>query len=200
MSTITKTKKSAYTLTGLAILAALTVVLQILTTYIHFGPFSITLALIPIVIGSAMFGIGAGAFLGAMFSIVVVLMCIFGADPGGAIIWNANPFLCAAVCMLKGTAAGLMAGVMYSLIKDLNQTLAVVAAAFISPIVNTGIFVLFMLLFFRDILTSWAGGSDLVFYIIFTLTGVNFLIELGVNMILSPVILRIIKAVQKTIR
>nr|WP_316625205.1 hypothetical protein [uncultured Ruminococcus sp.] len=71
-------------------------------------------------------------------------------------------------------------------------------AALVSPIVNTGIFIIGMLLFFRETLAAWAGGSDLLSYIILGLTGVNFLIELGVNMILSPVVVKIIDAVQKT--
>ena len=192
-----KSRNSTYRLTGIAILAALVVVLQVFTTFIHFGPFSITLALIPIVIGVAMFGAGAGAFLGAVFSVVVVLMCIFGADPGGAMVWNANPFMCVIMCMLKGTMAGFIAGLVFSLFKNKNIYLATIAAAFISPIVNTGIFILGMILFFKETLALWSGGSDLLYYIIFSLTGINFLIELGVNMLLSPIIVRIIKTVKK---
>ena len=50
---------------GLAIFTAIIVVLQVLCTFIRFGPFSITLALAPIIIGTAMYGKGAGAYLGA---------------------------------------------------------------------------------------------------------------------------------------
>ena len=77
-------KTNTYKLTGLGILTAIIVVLQVFTTFVHFGPFSITLALIPIVVGAAMYGKGAGAYLGAVFSVVVVIMCITGGDPGGA--------------------------------------------------------------------------------------------------------------------
>ena len=191
-------KSNVYRLTGLGILTAIIIVLQVLTTFVRFGPFSITLALIPIVVGAAMYGKGAGAYLGAVFSVVVVIMCITGGDVGGFMVWSANPVMCVIMCMLKGTAAGFLAGLMYQLVGKKNQLLGVILAALISPIANTGIFIIGMLLFFRETLAAWAGGSDLLTYIILGLTGVNFLVELGVNMILSPVVVKIIDAVQKT--
>ncbi|MBQ1474568.1 MAG: ECF transporter S component [Ruminococcus sp.] len=193
-------KSNVYRLTGLGILTAIIIVLQVLTTFVRFGPFSITLALIPIVVGAAMYGKGAGAYLGAVFSVVVVIMCITGGDVGGFMVWSANPVMCVIMCMLKGTAAGFLAGLMYQLVGKKNQLLGVILAALISPIANTGIFIIGMLLFFRETLASWAGGSDLLTYIIMGLTGVNFLVELGVNIVLSPIVVKIIDAVRKTSR
>ena len=83
---------------GLAIFTAIIIVLQLVSTFIKFGPFSITLAMIPIVVGAAVYGAGAGAYLGGVFSVVVLICCVTGADPGGAVVWNANPFLCIVVC------------------------------------------------------------------------------------------------------
>ena len=193
-------KSNVYRLTGLGILTAIIIVLQVLTTFVRFGPFSITLALIPIVVGAAMYGKGAGAYLGAVFSVVVVIMCITGGDVGGFMVWSANPVMCVIMCMLKGTAAGFLAGLMYQLVGKKNQLLGVILAALISPIANTGIFIIGMLLFFRETLASWAGGSDLLTYIIMGMTGVNFLVELGVNIVLSPIVVKIIDAVRKTSR
>ena len=193
-------KSNVYRLTGLGILTAIIIVLQVLTTFVRFGPFSITLALIPIVVGAAMYGKGAGAYLGAVFSVVVVIMCITGGDVGGFMVWSANPVMCVIMCMLKGTAAGFLAGLLYQLVGKKNQLLGVILAALISPIANTGIFLIGMLLFFRETLASWAGGSDLLTYIIMGLTGVNFLVELGVNIVLSPIVVKIIDAVKKTSR
>lgn len=197
---IASKKSNVYRLTGLGILTAIIIVLQIFTTFVRFGPFSITLALIPIVVGAAMYGIGAGAYLGAVFSAVVVIMCITGGDVGGFMVWSANPFMCVIVCMLKGTMAGLCAGAVYKALSGKNKYVATILAALVSPIVNTGIFIIFMLLFFKDTLATWAGGSDLLTYIIVGLTGVNFLVELGVNIVLSPIVVKIIDAVKKTNR
>mgnify|MGYP000095892905 CR=1 FL=1 len=71
-----------------------------------------------------------------------------------------------------------------------------VAAAVLSPIVNTGIFYLGLALFFRPVLLSWTGETDVLYNIIVGLLGVNFLVELGVNVVLSPIVVRILKAVK----
>lgn len=199
MST-TKTKSGVYRLTGLAILTAIIIVLQIFTTFVKFGPFSITLALIPMVVGAAMYGVGAGAYLGAVLGVVVTVMCITGGDIGGAMVWAANPFMCAVMCILKTAAAGLCAGLVFKALSKTNKYLAVLLAAIVSPIVNTGLFIVGMLLFFKDLLAAWAGGTDLLTYIIIGLTGVNFLVELGVNIVLTPVVVKVIDAVRKTAR
>ena len=193
-------KNSTYRLTGLAILSAIIIVLQIFTTFVKFGPFSITLALIPMVVGAAMYGIGAGAYLGAVLGIVVTVMCITGGDVGGALVWAANPFMCAVMCTLKTAVAGLCAGAVYKALYEKNRFVAVLLAAIVSPIVNTGLFIVGMLIFFRELLASWAGGTDMLTYIILGLTGVNFLVELGVNVVLTPVVVKIIDAVKKTNR
>ncbi|MBQ5399269.1 MAG: ECF transporter S component [Ruminococcus sp.] len=195
---MSKTNQGLFRMVGLGMLTAIIVVLQVVTTYFPTKPFAITLALIPIVIGAALYGPKAGAYLGAVFSVVVIIMCIFGADAGGAMVWNANPALCVLVCLVKGSAAGFAAGLVYNLLAKKNNILGAAAAAVISPVVNTGIFYIGMLLFFRPVLEAWVGqGSDLLYAIVFTLTGVNFLVELGVNIVLVPVVVQIIKVVSK---
>ena len=121
---MTNTQNKIYKLVGTGILAAIIVVLQVVTTYFPTKPFSITLALIPIIIGAAVFDEYVGAILGGVFSIVVIIMCVIGADVGGAMVWNANPFLCIVVCMLKGVAAGYVSGLVYRLISKKNTILA----------------------------------------------------------------------------
>lgn len=190
------TNSKTFTLVGLAILTAIIIVLQVVTTYFPTKPFAITLALIPIVIGSALYGAKAGAYLGAVFSVVVLIMCAAGADAGGAMVFYANPAMCILLCLLKGTAAGFVAGLVYNAVGKRNQILGAVLAAFCAPIVNTGIFIAGLLLFFRDVLAQWAGDTDILFFAIIGLTGVNFLVELGVNMILCPVIVKVVNAVR----
>lgn len=193
---MTNTQNKIYKLVGTSILAAIIVVLQVVTTYFPTKPFSITLALIPIIIGAAVFDEYVGAILGGVFSIVVIIMCIIGADVGGAMVWNANPFLCIVVCMLKGVAAGYVSGLAYRLISKKNTIIATVVAGISAPVVNTGIFLLGLSIFFRPVLFAWAGKTDIVFYVLFMLTGLNFLVELGVNMVSAPIIVRILKAIK----
>lgn len=196
------TEKKTFTsktelLVGMGILTAIIIVLQVVATFFPTKPFAVTLALVPIVVGAAVYGKYAGAYLGAVFSLVVVIMCMNGADVGGAMVFNANPGLCVLLCMLKGSAAGFVAGLLYSLLNKVNVWLGTIAAAVIAPIVNTGIFIAGLLLFFRDILTAWAGGSDILFWAVFIMAGWNFIAELVVNIVLIPIIVRIIAAVKK---
>ncbi|MCH5303570.1 MAG: ECF transporter S component [Ruminococcus sp.] len=186
-----------YRMVGLGILTAIIVVLQVLTTYFPVKPFAITLALIPIVIGAALFGSKAGAYLGAVFSVVVIGMCIFGVDVGGAMVWNANPFLCVLVCMAKGTGAGFVSGLVYNALSKKNEIVGAACAAVLSPIVNTGVFAIGMILLFKPVLEVWAGGSDVIYYAVTGLAGFNFLVELGVNIILVPVVVQVVNAVRK---
>ena len=183
---------------GLAIFTAIIVVLQVLCTFIRFGPFSITLALAPIIIGTAMYGKGAGAYLGGVFGAVVLVTGLLGWDGGTVmLLMGINPLGCVLLCLLKGVAAGFFAGLCYELIAKKNDKLGVLISGVVCPVVNTGLFIVGMLVFFFDTLSGWAGGQNLLLYIIVGLTGVNFLVELAVNIVLSSGITRIIRAGKK---
>ena len=181
-------------LTGLALMTAIIVVLQVVASFVKFGPFSITLALAPIIIGAALYGAGAGAWLGAVFGVVVLIACIAGWDAGGNILFTANPLLTAALCIVKGAAAGFVSGLVFRGLSSRSPMGAAITAGIVCPVVNTGIFCVGLAVFFYDTLVAWAGGSDLIYYIIFVLTGVNFVLELAINLVLSTVIVRVVGA------
>lgn len=189
-----KTRTDTRKLVTLAIFTALIVVLQLLSNVLKVGAVSITLSLVPILVGSALYGAGAGGYLGAVLGVVVTICCMSGLDLGGSMVWAANPFLCAVVCIGKSTAAGAAAGGIYQALAKKSQLLGAVAAGIVCPVVNTGIFILSMALFFRATLNIWAGGTNLVYYALIGLTGINFLVELGINLVLSSIIVRIINA------
>lgn len=86
---------------GLSILTALVIVLQFVAEYIKVGATPITLTLVPIVVGSALYGVRGGAWLGGVFGVVVWLMSIANIDPTGALLWNLNPFLTTVICIGK---------------------------------------------------------------------------------------------------
>lgn len=183
---------------GIALLMAMVIVMQFIGGMIPpIGGFSISLVLIPIVIGAAVYGVGAGAFLGATFGAIVYINCVTGADPGGAMVFQANPILCFVVVMGKGVLAGAASGWMYRLFSKKNPYLAMLMAAVICPVVNTGTFVLCMVLFFNEILTAWAAGSQLLSYILTGLVLANFVPELIINVVFSPASARIKKIVEK---
>jgi uncharacterized membrane protein len=172
---------------GIALLMAMVVVMQFLGGMIPpVGGFSISLVLIPIVLGAAVFGPKAGAILGGTFSVVVIINCITGADAGGAMVFQANPILCILVVMAKGILAGLASGVIYAAVKGYNGYMAMILAAIVAPVVNTGVFVVCMYLFFIDILAAWAGGGNVLGYILTGLILANFVPELIINVVFSP--------------
>lgn len=185
-----KTKK----LTELTMLAAIVVVLTILSTFIKFGPFSITLALVPIIIGGVLYGAEGGALLGFVFSLVVLITGLFGWDGGTVMMLiGIRPLAAILICLLKGTLAGWVAALVYRAVAGKNGKLAVVLASIVCPVVNTGVFIAGMLLFFTSTLESWASGQGVFYFIIFGLTGINFVVELLSTLALSSVVTAIIK-------
>ena len=183
---------------GLGLLIALVVVLQSLGGMIPpIGGFSISLVLIPIVLGAALYGPVGGAILGGAFGIIVVINCITGADVGGQMVFQADPILCIAVVMGKGILAGLASGLVYQILKNKAPFLGMVLAAAICPMVNTGVFVICMLTFFRDVLSAWAGGGNLMAYVLSGLMLCNFVPELIINLVFTPASSRILKIVTK---
>ena len=189
--------KGIMRMVGIAFMMALVVVMQSISGMIPpIGGFSISLVLIPIVLGAAVFGPGAGALLGATFGAIVYINCVTGADPGGAMVFQASPVLCFLVVMGKGTLAGLAAGAVYKMLKGKNSYLAMLLAAIVCPVVNTGVFVASMFLFFIDLLAAWAGGSNIVGYVLTGLILANFVPELVINIVFSPAGQRIYRAVE----
>ena len=169
-----------------SLMTALVVLLQYLGAFVRFGPFSISLVLIPIVIGAATCGAGIGAWLGFVFGAVVLLS-------GDAAAFLAVDVIGTVVTVLvKGTACGLCAGLTYKALERVNMWIAVIAAALVCPIVNTGAFLIGCLIFFMDTITTWAGGTNVGSYMIFGLVGGNFLFEVLFNIILSPGVVRLL--------
>ncbi len=206
MNSLETRKKKTLQLVQLAMLVALVVVLQLISAVIPpiGGTVSITLTLVPVVVGAILFGVKGGAVLGFAFGAIVLINCITGLDIGGNILWNANPLLTATICFVKGVSAGIVPALLYKLIVGKKENagggkkyVSSLVASVSAPVVNTGLFVCGMLLFFMDTLRAWAGGSDIASYIIFGLAGVNFLVEFLINIALTPAIIRIVDVVKK---
>jgi len=180
-----------------AIFTALVIILQLMGSFIRFGPFSISLVLIPIVLGAATCGVWIGAWLGFVFGVAVLI-----SGDAAAFLAISVPGTIITV-LLKGIACGLAAGLVYKLVKKLNRYVAVIAAAIVCPVVNTGVFLLGCWVFFLDTINLWAISSGAAFkstfeYMILGLVGGNFIFELISNMILSPIVVRILNIEKKS--
>lgn len=191
MKTQTNTSQRTRKLVLLAFLAALVVILQLFCQFVlQANRLPISLVLLPIAIGGMLLGAGAGAFLGAVFGVVVFVCSITGLDSTGLILCEINPFTTAVVCIGKGLFAGLLSSLAYKLCGgEKKGRLSAFAASAFTPIVNTGLFIIGLLLFFKDTLNSWAGGTNLITYVFITLVGVNFIIEFLINVIITPLIM-----------
>lgn len=188
-----KTKQeNVRTIVGLGLLTAIVIVLQALAISVRFGVFNITFCLVPIIVGAALYGWKAGAWLGFVFGVVVLLT-------------DAGPFLAVnvpgtiATCILKGALAGAAAGIVYRAVAKKNEIVAVILAGIVSPVVNTGIFLIGTFIFFLDTVKEWAGGTDVGTYIVTAFIGLNFPVELAINLALSSGIVAIVKLGRKTI-
>lgn len=184
-------------LTEMAVLTALVVVLQILGSFIRFGVFSISLVLVPIVVGAALYGPLAGAWLGLVFGVVVL------ASGDAAPFFAVNPAGTVLVVLLKGTLCGFLSGIVYRLIEKKNRLAAAISAAAVCPIVNTGVFLIGCVLFFLPTIEAWgaeAGYSSAAAYMFLGLAGGNFLFELLFNLVLAPAIHRILILIQDKVR
>ena len=176
------------TLGGL--LTAMVVVLQLLGSFIHFGPFSISLVLLPIVIGAATCGPLVASWLGLSFGMTV----LFSGD--AAVFLGIHELGTIATVLLKGILCALTAALAYKALERFNLYVAVVAAAIVCPVVNTGIFLIGCRLFFWETISAWGSGAGFAnpaAYALLGLVGANFLFELGFNLVLSPVVVRLLK-------
>ena len=111
MQTKQRQKTSTETMVLGAILTALVVVLQMMGSFIRFGMFSISLVLVPIVIGASIGGAKLGAWLGGVFGIVVLL----SGDAAAFLAINVPGTII--TVMVKGAMSGLAAGLVYNLLK-----------------------------------------------------------------------------------
>ncbi|MBQ7960628.1 MAG: ECF transporter S component [Clostridia bacterium] len=190
-----KKKMSTEMLVTGALMTALVILFQLLATYTtFFGPFSTAIGLVPIAIGSILCGPAVGAWLGFVFAIVVFAT-------GGANLFLAVDVPGTIVTVLsKGVLCGLVSGFTYKALSKFNSTIAAFSAAIVCPVVNTGVFLLGCFVFFMDdavkiaeAIKSPATGTAL--FIALALG--NFLFELGLNTVLSPVVVKILNVRNK---
>lgn len=197
-----KTKINVFNITLLGILTAIVIVLQLAGATIRFSTFSITLTLLPIVIGAALIHPLAGGWLGFVFGIVVLITdagAFLAIDIIGTVV----------TVILKGTLAGVAAGYVYRLLSKRNPSskrgdiIATIGAAVTAPIVNTGIFILGCYIFFLPTLTEWATSNNFAnatAFIFLSLIGANFILEFLVNLVLSPTITFLIDYARSRVR
>ena len=191
---------SVYSLSGyvarFAILFALVIVLQLWGGSLKIGTVSFSFVLIPIVFGGMVLGKLAGFLLGFSFGVITFIMGVTGLDPFTLVLFNDHPVYTALICLVKGSAAGFFPAVIYGALSKKNAAAATITAAAAAPMINTGLFIAGALLLVRDtIAANFVDGTTVLYFVVIGCAGVNFLVELGLNLVIAPALVRVVRAV-----
>lgn len=189
----------------LGVLTALVIAFQMLSGFMKIGATTFCLVLIPIVLGGILLGIVAGAILGGVFGLVVIIDALIGLDPFTLFLLGEQPAFTVLLCLAKGVAAGVIPALIYKLIAKKSKYAAVFVAAVLAPVCNTGVFAVGAFVIMRPILDFFgAAGVETTglspAYIVFVmLIGVNFFVELALNVVLAPALYTVNNVVEKRI-
>lgn len=179
-----KQKKLTKMIVVNALLIALTVVLTYVSNYIQIQPgVSLNLSLIPIAIAAILFKEKSAIIVGLVNGAIVLL--------GANIFLAINPVATVFICLLKSSLAGLLSALLYRFLNKINKSgkgfivkdvFIVSLCCVIIPLINTAIYVLGIYLFFpHEFFISVLPGS------------LNVIIEVLINLLISPAICYVIK-------
>jgi len=159
---------------GLGILLALTIVFTIISDFIKIGTISINLALIPVIVSGILYGPLAAFTLGLINGAFIMITAqeFFAISIVGTIV----------TCLVKTSLAALISTYIYKLIKNKNETVAVITASILIVLLNTTFFILLSLIFFN----TTFGKLITIF------TTINFAIEIVSTAIVAPSISKVI--------
>lgn len=189
-------KEKAYKITITGVLLAVVIILQFLIGSIKIGVVNFTFVLVPIVIGGIVAGKLVGTILGFSFGFITFIMGLLGLDPFTLFLINEHPIITALICFGKGTLCGFIPALIFNIFKNKNKYFAVVLSAILAPIVNTGIFILGAMCMWSTISTL-AGGTSVIYFLFIVCAGLNFLVELAINIVCAPVLYRVYSAVRR---
>ena len=167
---------------GTGLLLALEIIFQIIGNYLQIGPVNINLSLVTVVLGAVLYGPLSGAVLGFFNGLIVLL------SPSTiAIFMPISPVGTVIACLLKCTIAGLVAGLLFKLFKNKNNLVGLIIASILVPVINTGIFSVVCLLFFRPFLESGVSETfpNIGAFLIFGVIGINFIVEIASTTVIS---------------
>lgn len=192
---------TARTIAYLAVLIALVVVLQLFASAIPMFGITLNFSLIPIVLAGIFFGAYGGGLVGLVSGLVTfITTAVMGREPSTAFLFQASPVILTIVCIGKTTLAGVVAGILYRVIGKKNELIASYVAALTVAVVNTGIYLLGMVIMKNDV-ASFLGTeatAGVVFVTVFGLIWLNFVLEIVVNLLIAPALYRIVSVIEKT--
>jgi len=174
------------------ILVGIEILLQIIGNYINPGFANINLSLVPIAIGAVLYGPVVGGFLGFVCGVMVLVSpstmnIFFAASPLGTIL----------ACILKTTVAGIAAGFVMKPFKEEKKIYGVILASILVPVINTGLFSVFALIFFMPMLQGMVSETmpNVAAALFVGMIGINFILEVISTAILTPSLYKILEHV-----
>ena len=196
--------KSILRTAQLGILFALVIVLQSIAS---FGVINICLCLIPITLGSMLFGWKSGLALGTTFGVVALFWGIVGKDIFTLYLFQANQAMTIIICLVKGAACGVVPALLYKWLSGLKcfgkqgNLVGAIIASISAPIANTGVFALGCVIIMDDV-TSVAGqlglvAENFVALLFIGLISFNFFIELAINTVFAPALNKLTVVLEK---
>lgn len=188
----------------LAILVALVVVLQMFASAVPVFGITLNFSLIPIALAGILLGVLGGAIVGFASGMVTFITCaIMGMEPSTAYLFQTSPVILTIVCLGKTTLAGVVAGLLYRPIARKNKVVAACVSSLLVPVVNTGIYMLGMVLMKEDV-AAFCGFTEstasAVFIGVFAIIWLNFVLEMAVTILLTPAVNAVVKAVESKVR
>lgn len=190
---------SARNISYLAVLLALVVVLQLFASAIPMFGVTLNFSLIPIILAGMFCGWIGGGILGfASGMVTFITAAVLGREPSTAFLFQADPVVLTLICIGKTTVAGAVAGLVFRPVARLNSYAGAYTASLLVPVINTGIYMLGMVLM-KDDVAAFLGTeatANVVFTAVFGLIWLNFILEIAVSMLLAPVVHRIVLIVR----
>ena len=173
----------------IGLLTALTVVLSYIKIPIV-STATVTLVLPVVVVGAIL----CGPLVGAWLTVIPAIT----AFPEAALFMTYNPAGTILTLLLKGILAGYAAGALYRLLVKNHPKGAIFTAAAVAPVVNTGVFLLGCYVFIWPELVALAHENGVgIGLLLFGLAGMNFIVEMILNVVLCPALVRIVEIAKK---
>ena len=195
---------SAKNVAILGILIALVIVLQLFASAVPMFGVTLNFSLIPIAFAGILLGAFGGAIVGFVCGLVVFIsMAVLGGEVFTSTLFQAHPVMLTLICIGKTTIAGLVSGLVFKFLSKKKEFLAVCISAIILPIINTGIYMLGIIIM-KDTTATFLGmganSAMAVFGAVFALIWLNFVLEMAVNIVFIPMIERVVKAMKSLIK
>ncbi|MBQ6921320.1 MAG: ECF transporter S component [Bacilli bacterium] len=173
------------------VLTAIEIVLQVIGNYVAPGGFtSLNFSLIIISLGAILYGPVVGGFLGFVSGTMTIL-----APSTLSYFYSISPLGTILTCLLKTTLAGVLAGLIMMIFKKYDKkTAGSIVASILVPIINTGVFAIFCLVFFMDRLTE-INPNNIASALFLGMIGFNFIFEILTTSIVTPSLTKIMEHV-----